>query len=1112
MRELFFSIIALQLFSLNVQSQTYCTAGPSSTFDSNLGAVTLTGETSSINNPTSCPGLPGLQTYLNESADLIPGETYTLSAIFGTCGGTFNGGGEAWIDFNQNGSFEPTESVGTWAGTPTFNATFIFTVPLTATIGQTRLRVMHQEFGIPPLNPCGAFTWGGVKDFRIDIIDPVQNNAGLVAVEQPTGPVCGSSGLVSVSFTNSGKVPISDLQLVWQVNRPGLPIPFPPVFTNWSGNLAPGGVINNYVLGNFQGGFQPGDILTVYTEFPNNVLDSANSDDTIKVIMSNGFGGGFFTIGDPANGTFDFADFSSAMTFVDGLEGICDSVVFTFMDSAAVYAGPKYLFKNIPGASFSKPIIFRSESRNPAQVEIIHSSSQADSNFTIGMRNARGIIFDGVTIRGGNSANGTAVKIFKNSREIWFNNCAFVNNITNTESEDAALFVISDGIVRNIKVQNTRFINGSFGIYSDAGDDNVFNSNWEFTGNTFQNQRARFADVFRVNNLKFNGNQGTSTSNFIGTNSIGFQFNRIRGNIEVIGNKVNASGLFPQTSVSFVDCKAPQSNPMLIANNMISTGKAFSNAPFVGLNFKETENVNFVYNTFYTEGLSPTSASLRTESGGGVMLMNNIFTHFGAGLAVNYATPTVLAGADYNNLYSKGANIARYGTSNVGSLAILRNSVGLDLNGLTVDPIFHNAPGNLRICNAALDSAATPISKVTIDIDGDARNTSFPDIGASEFIALDNFSLGGPFDICIGDSVQLFGSSNTGDAMLWSNGSTASSIWANTDGLITARVSNACGAAVDVAQVNVSKPVSLSTDDIHLCADEVEDLIATIGEPAQVLWNNGSTDTVITISEAGIYEVIVTNNAGCVSTASATVTKSGKANVFSDLNNDVICTGRSGFIDAGISGASYQWSGGVVSPTSQVTAISAGGIYSVIATINGCESRDTIEIGEVSDPNASFTVGSSHFTISLINTSTPSQSLNYSWDFGDGNTSAQPNPIHVYQTGNVYNVVLTVTNECGSSTANYSYAATLPGFSELDANQAISVYPNPSSGLFNISLNETVMKSDFQVIGLDGKLIESFGNLNNPARIDLSHLPAGVYLLKAINNLENAMFVKLIVQ
>ena len=37
------------------------------------------------------------------------------------------------------------------------------------------------------------------------------------------------------------------------------------------------------------------------------------------------------------------------------------------------------------------------------------------------------------------------------------------------------------------------------------------------------------------------------------------------------------------------------------------------------------------------------------------------------------------------------------------------------------------------------------------------------------------------------------------------------------------------------------------------------------------------------------------------------------------------------------------------------------------------------------------------------------------WDFGDGNTSNLQNPSHTYQTGGIYSVVLTTTNQYGTN-------------------------------------------------------------------------------------------------
>lgn len=149
------------------------TAGPSSTADSNLESLSLTGASGSIVY-TGCPGVLGVQEYLTQTAFLNAGGNYTVNLQFGTCGGNYGGVGQAWIDFDQSGTFDATESIGTWSGTPpTSPSVFNFIVPSGASNGQTRMRVTHFEGGALPINPCQAFTWGSVTDFSIYITNGV---------------------------------------------------------------------------------------------------------------------------------------------------------------------------------------------------------------------------------------------------------------------------------------------------------------------------------------------------------------------------------------------------------------------------------------------------------------------------------------------------------------------------------------------------------------------------------------------------------------------------------------------------------------------------------------------------------------------------------------------------------------------------------------------------------------------------------------------------------------------------------------------------------------------------------------------------------------------------
>lgn len=160
-----------------------CEGGPAATGDSNVESVILNGTSGTAINYTGCPGILGVE-QSTETVTLGVGNNFQADIQFGTCGGNYPGNGEAWIDFNQNSIFEPSESIGTWTGTPpTSMSTFLFNVPLTALLGSTKMRVQQQESSTLPLDPCVAFTWGSVVDFNV-VIEPGFDCTGYVGDDE----------------------------------------------------------------------------------------------------------------------------------------------------------------------------------------------------------------------------------------------------------------------------------------------------------------------------------------------------------------------------------------------------------------------------------------------------------------------------------------------------------------------------------------------------------------------------------------------------------------------------------------------------------------------------------------------------------------------------------------------------------------------------------------------------------------------------------------------------------------------------------------------------------------------------------------------------------------
>jgi hypothetical protein len=159
----------------------YCTSGATSPADEEILNVSI----GTLNNSSTCTstGGPGstLSLYSNYTTTVAPpllaaSANYNLSVQIGTCGGNFDNVTKVYIDYNQNGLFtDPGETVYASPvavnGPNTINT--IITIPATATVGLTRMRVVNVETGtVSAVNPCGSYTWGETEDYLVNIVPP----------------------------------------------------------------------------------------------------------------------------------------------------------------------------------------------------------------------------------------------------------------------------------------------------------------------------------------------------------------------------------------------------------------------------------------------------------------------------------------------------------------------------------------------------------------------------------------------------------------------------------------------------------------------------------------------------------------------------------------------------------------------------------------------------------------------------------------------------------------------------------------------------------------------------------------------------------------------------
>lgn len=224
----------------------------------------------------------------------------------------------------------------------------------------------------------------------------------------------------------------------------------------------------------------------------------------------------------------------------------------------------------------------------------------------------------------------------------------------------------------------------------------------------------------------------------------------------------------------------------------------------------------------------------------------------------------------------------------------------------------------------------------------------------------------------------------------------------------------------------------------------------TTGTGNTYLWNFGDGNTSNEVSPSHIYalpgdftvSLTVTNSCGSnTSTKVITVLALPKAAFSSDVT--VGCSALTvHFNDLSTNNpTSWKWTFPGGSPSSStiknpIIVYNNPGQYDVSLIASNGVGSDTIVksnyINVITIPTASFTSSINGNVVTFNNTSTYGNT--YLWNFGDGNTSTQINPVHTYSQENTYTVSLTVTNACGTNTVTHTVTIVFPPTAGFSAN------------------------------------------------------------------------------
>ena len=148
---------------------------------------------------------------------------------------------------------------------------------------------------------------------------------------------------------------------------------------------------------------------------------------------------------------------------------------------------------------------------------------------------------------------------------------------------------------------------------------------------------------------------------------------------------------------------------------------------------------------------------------------------------------------------------------------------------------------------------------------------------------------------------------------------------------------------VDTAFQNVVvKPLpSLNFGSDTVICDNENLILIVEGSNISSTWNDGSTDSTLEVTNAGIYWVNAMDTTGCAITDSITVSIKPSPK-FSFGNDTTLCEDQAFILSAGVSGTQFIWSTG--DTTSTISVFNKPDLYALTVIDNNCTFTDSLEV------------------------------------------------------------------------------------------------------------------------------------------------------------------------
>ncbi|MFN5317582.1 MAG: right-handed parallel beta-helix repeat-containing protein [Bacteroidia bacterium] len=409
------------------------------------------------------------------------------------------------------------------------------------------------------------------------------------------------------------------------------------------------------------------------------------------------------------NGTYtiggsnpSYANFTAAAAALN-TSGISGNVTFNVRPGTY---NERINISSVPGNSASRTITFQSENGDSSSVLMVQTSATNANNYVVNVLNTQNVVFKRMSFKAPETGSYNIVFQVYSSSGFKIENArisGISSGTVNNASQDLLQF---GGTINTYTVKNCVFRGGyrSIGIY--AG------STTPISSGTVQNNRFLYPSAAALR-ASYNNNLSFTENRIDSCGLSGFAALQITycSTAVVSRNRIHLNG---GAGIQLISVYATNTARSKVNNNFVSV---YGSEPGSGgISMQDVRYADVYYNSFNIDVFDSyqITAAQISNSSTNIRVQNNSFvTRPGNDIFNVIGSPNALEVYSHNNVFNGEVQAS------------------LPTNSYSLNPGYVSV-SDLHVLPATLNAKGIPVD-ITTDIDGEARSSTSPDIGADEY-------------------------------------------------------------------------------------------------------------------------------------------------------------------------------------------------------------------------------------------------------------------------------------------------------------------------------------------------------------------------------------------